>query len=409
MKENSPFTPGSPVPVELFVGRVKEIEEVLRYLRQSSSGRQENVFLSGERGIGKSSFVDYLCSIATKDENFVAVHVFSGGVDNLEELVRRIFEQLINALNSQAWWEKIAKSFESFTKYINKIDVFGVSLGFNPPHADLKDLVRQFPDTIHNLTLKIKENDKRGIFIALDDINGLSKTPDFANWYKSFVDSIPNKYPSFPVLIMPIGLPEIRDALSEIQPSLMRIFRVVEIYKLSDNEVIKFFTNAFKKVNIQVDKTALDILVKYSSGLPIFMHEIGDGVFWIDEDNQIDPEDAFTGIFTAAERIGKKYLDPKVYRAIRSVQYKSILRKVGEQKSSETFNKREIQRILDDKEKKALNNFLTKMQELGIITQDLERGRGFYKFVNQMYFLYVRIESIRSKKEMEKRSNNKKF
>jgi len=55
MKEDSPFTPGSPVPVELFVGRVDQIKEILKYVNQSASGRQENVFFAGERGIGKSS------------------------------------------------------------------------------------------------------------------------------------------------------------------------------------------------------------------------------------------------------------------------------------------------------------------------------------------------------------------
>ncbi len=60
------------------------------------------------------------------------------------------------------------------------------------------------------------------------------------------------------------------------------------------------------------------------------MHEIGDAVFWKDEDGIISENDAMSGIFDAADRIGKKYLDPKVYRAIRSERYRSILRKLGE-------------------------------------------------------------------------------
>ena len=43
-KESSPFTPGSPVPVELFVGRREQIKELLRYVEQTFRGRQENVF-----------------------------------------------------------------------------------------------------------------------------------------------------------------------------------------------------------------------------------------------------------------------------------------------------------------------------------------------------------------------------
>ena len=33
-KEYSPFTPGSPVPVDLFVGRSGQIKEVIRYINE---------------------------------------------------------------------------------------------------------------------------------------------------------------------------------------------------------------------------------------------------------------------------------------------------------------------------------------------------------------------------------------
>jgi len=57
-KPNSPFTPGEPVPVELFVGRQAQIEEVFRYARQASSGRVESVLLCAERGRGAYRFVN---------------------------------------------------------------------------------------------------------------------------------------------------------------------------------------------------------------------------------------------------------------------------------------------------------------------------------------------------------------
>ena len=130
-------------------------------------------------------------------------------------------------------------------------------------------MLRNFPEAIKGVMDKLKE-EKSGIFIALDDINGLSTNPDFANWYKSFVDSVAIRYLSnFPAFIMSIGLPEIRDSLSRLQPSLMRIFRVVSVKKLSDAEVKEFFEKAFKKVNMEVEPEALEDMVKFSSGLPI--------------------------------------------------------------------------------------------------------------------------------------------
>ena len=387
MKENSPFTPGNPAPVELFVGRVEQIEEILKYVRQTSSGRQENVFLAGERGIGKSSLAAFLRHLVDR-ENFLAIHVFVGGVTDLEELVRRIFEQILKETNKQTWFDEISGFFG---KYVKQVDLFGISVSFNPPQEDLKGLVRNFPEALKNIIEKIK-NEKKGLFIVLDDINGISETPEFANWYKSFVDDVATHYINFPAFIMPIGIPEIRDVLSEHQPSLMRIFRVVDIDKLSDKEVNEFFEKTFGKVNIEVEYEAMEVMTRFSSGLPIFMHEIGDAVFWSDDDGIISEDDASSGIIDAAERIGKKYLDPKIYRAIRSEQYRSILRRLGERPLNR-FLKSEIESKLNEKEKKVFNNFLRKMRELGIIVADIEGGRGSYKFVNELYPVYIGMES----------------
>jgi len=394
VKENSPFTPGNPVPVELFVGRVDQIKEILKFVRQTASGKQENVFLAGERGIGKSSLAAFLCYYLTIKENFLSVYVSLGGVTKLEEMTRRTFEQILKEANTQKLRDKISSFFK---KYVIQLDLFGISLSFNPSNRDLENLLRNFPDALRNIMERIKD-EKRGIFIALDDINGLSTNPDFANWYKSFVDNIAIRYPSsFPIFIMTIGLPEIRDNLSGHQPSLMRIFRVVEIEKLSDNEVREFFERAFKRVNMEIKPKAMETMVKFSSGLPILMHEIGEAIFWRDEDGIISERDALVGVLDAADRIGKKYLDPKVYRAIRSERYRSILRKLGE-KPIGFFKKKEIESKLNGEERKVFNNFLRKMRELGIIVPDIESGRGSYKFGNELYPVYIWMESQRSRR-----------
>jgi hypothetical protein len=391
-KEKSPFTPGSPVPVELFIGRKEQITEILRYVMQASSGKQENVFLTGDRGIGKSSLAAFLRHYVATKKNILSIQVFGGRVSTLEELVRHILDQLLKETRDETWFNKIS---HFFGKYIRDVGLFGISVSFNPPEQDLKDLVRNFPEVLSNIVKEMKK-EKAGLFIALDDINGLVEKPDFANWYKSFVDEVATHYEDFPVFIMLTGLPEKRDILSTLQPSLMRIFRVVEIEKLSDEEVESFLSTAFEKADIKVEPDAMEEMVRYSSGLPLLMHEIGDATFWIDTDSVIDEEEALYGIFTAAEAVGKKYLDPKVYRAIRSERYRSILRKLGETWDfSGIFKKREVEANLTEPEKKVFHNFLRKMRELGVIESDLEHGRGAYRFVNEMYPIYISIESDR--------------
>lgn len=75
----------------------------------------------------------------------------------------------------EAWFEHISKFFG---KYIKEVGLFGISVSFNPPEQDLKDLVGNFPEVLNNLLEKIK-NEKAGLFIALDDINGLVEKAEF--------------------------------------------------------------------------------------------------------------------------------------------------------------------------------------------------------------------------------------
>lgn len=392
VKERSPFYPGSPVPVELFVGRSQKIEEIISYVKNAKHGKQENVFLIGTRGIGKSSLASFLRYYVTSELDMVGIHVFLGKVSTLEEMVRSIFERLLRETKGQNWFTKIS-SF--FGKYIKQVGLFGITLAFSPPVDELKEITRNFPETLNNIINAISD-DKKGLFIALDDINGLAGKTEFADWYKSLVDEVATHYHHFPVLFLLVGLPEKRDQLSSLQPSLMRIFRPVEIERLSDDEVEQFIAKAFESVEIKLAPEALAKMVTYSSGLPLLMHEIGDATFWIDTDGYIDEKDAVEGIFNAAEKVGEKYLDPKVYRAIRSDRYISILRKLGREIIPWKFRKKDIEERLTSAEKNVFHNFLRKMRELGVI--EMERERGSYKFVNEIYPIYIWMESNRPKK-----------
>lgn len=176
-KEMSPFTPGSPVPYELFVGRIDQIMELKQYAEQTSFGRQENIFLTGDRGIGKSSLASFLRHYVSTKLDLLGIHVFLGRVSTLEEMVRHIFERILKETEGQTW---IKDTADFFGRYIKQVGLFGISISFNPPEHDLKELVRKFPEALNNLLGRIKDQ-KKGLFIALDDVNGLVEKIEIAN------------------------------------------------------------------------------------------------------------------------------------------------------------------------------------------------------------------------------------
>ena len=61
-----------------------------------------------------------------------------------------------------------------------------------------------FVPTVRRLLNEIK-NQKRALFLILDDINGLAGSEVFANWLKSTVDEISTSQQKMPLCILVVG------------------------------------------------------------------------------------------------------------------------------------------------------------------------------------------------------------
>ncbi|MCD6472985.1 ATP-binding protein [Candidatus Aerophobetes bacterium] len=394
--KESPFTPGRPVPFDYFVARFKEIERLERAIKQVSSGRNENVFISGERGIGKSSLAGFIRYLAEKEYSFIGAHCFLGGVKDLEGMIRVIFQRLLQEVSDKTISDKL-KSI--FGKYIKGVNLFGVVIEFTENRSELHTLIDNFLPVIKKINETIKERKKEGIILVLDDLNGITGVSEFAQFLKSFVDELATSRDSLPLFLILVGIPERREELIKHQPSVARIFDIIDLSPMNKDESKEFFNKMFGKRNISVTSKALSLMVRFSGGFPMLMHEVGDAVFWVDKDNCIDEGDTMNGIIEAAGIVGRKYLDPQVYQVLKSKTYHSTLRKMGKLPIGESFQRKEILKEVSEKEQKAFDSFIRRIKRLGIIKGTEVRGE--YRFVSQLYHLYVLIEAFRAEKEKE--------
>jgi hypothetical protein len=388
---SSPFTPGQPVPLEFFEGRREEIEFLRKKVITSTSGRLQVIFMSGDRGIGKTSLASFVRHLAEKETQVLGIHTFLGGVTSLTEMTRRIFDRFVKENSDKQWYGKVV---DYFADHVREIGLFGITLEFDAPEKDLEKLSKDFAPALQRL-IKLLKDDRKGILLILDDINGLSKSPEFADWLKSLVDEIAVSRESLPLCILLVGLEERRQELIKNNQSLARVFDQVDVKAWSLEETYDFYINAFKKVGLTIDETSLNLLTTYAGGYPTFAHEIGDAAFNKDTDNHIDDGDALVAIVHASIVVGEKYLDRQVLKAMRSERYHTMLSKIASLGSKTYLLRKDIIPLLNEEEKRVFHNFLTKMKKFNVLIPDEEHERGAYRFSNILYSVYFMLEARR--------------
>jgi energy-coupling factor transporter ATP-binding protein EcfA2 len=403
--KESPFTPGRPVPVEYFVARRKEIERLERAIRQASTGRNENVFITGERGIGKSSLAGFARYLAEKEYGFVGTHCLLGAARTLEEAVRAIFQRFLEDCSDKSLFDNLKNTLG---RYIKGVTLFGVGVELADDKSALQELVEGFLPAIREIYEGASRMSKRGLVLILDDLNGITDVPEFSRFLKSFVDGLATSHMPLPLLLVLVGIPDRREDLLKHQPSVARIFDVVDLPVMDEHECKKFFTETtFGKKLITVADDALSLMIEMAGGYPMLMHEVGDAVFWQDKDNRIDRRDATQGIIEAARNVGRKYIGTQVGSVFRNEIYSSILLRLGwKLPIGVTFKRQELLKESSSAgEQKNLDNFLGKVKDLGIM-RDAET-RGEYRFVNPLYHLYIWYMAQEQRKSRRGSQNKK--
>ncbi len=396
-KGKSPFYPGQPVPVELFVGRAKQIERIMnRAVAQVSAGKPIAVFVQGEYGIGKSSIAGFVQWVAEKHHALHGIYAPLGGARELSDVAVTVLEA---TLRSGAFDPKRSEKVRNWlAKYIGKQELFGFTLNAEALRKDAPSLATPFGmlGFLTETVERLKDEGIKGIFLVLDEINGITENPQFANFIKGLVDTNAMSPKPLPLLLMLCGVEERRRQMIQKHQPVDRIFDVIEIEAMDVKEMESFFQRAFDSVSMPVEPSAMSILTQYSAGFPKMMHLVGDAAFWIDRDGIIKQDDASEAILLAAEEVGKKYVDQQVYRALRSPDYKSILAKIGKMDpDTMSFKKADVASGLTESEQKKFNNFLQKMKSLNVLRSGDVPGE--YVFNVRMVRLYIWLQSLEEK------------
>jgi hypothetical protein len=361
-----------------------------------AAGKPVSVFLEGEYGIGKTSVARFAQWLAERNQNLLAIYATLERAEGMDDVGAAVLEA---TLRSGAYNPKLGEKIRSgMAKYIGQQSLFGVTLHAEALRQEAPNVARGLLPFLGQTLTRVRD-EARGIFLVLDEINGIAGNPKFAYCLKGLVDSnaaIALDRPTLPLLLMLCGVEQRRRQLIAQHEPVARIFDVITLERMAEEEMEAFFRKAFETAHMTVEPGALDIMTHYAAGFPKIMHLIGNAAYWLDRDGRIDAADASNAVIRAAEEVGKRYVDQQVYAALRSADYRSILAKIARSgPESMSFTKNDALKGLTETEKKKLNNFLQKMKRLGVLRPGELSGE--YVFNVRMVRLYVWLQSLQKR------------
>lgn len=405
----NPFEPGATVSPGMFVGRSKELNRVIKGFAQTIAGKHENFLIVGERGIGKSSFLNYLRYVAEgsipangNTINFLVIDTDISEKTTQLDLVKKIEMSLNNALAKD---EKTRAFFKDTWAFLKKFEAAGVSLKNGESFLSEELMTEEFSyslaNTIERVINKSGAGDSMGasydgVLLLIDETDNASKELNFGSFIKLLIERLERRgIENFMVCFA--GIHDIIDKLRESHASSLRLFTELSLDRLDDDEIELVIQMALKSanktntLNTSITSNARTQLVSFAEGYPHFIQQFGYSAFETDTDGKISKEDVLDGAIKsdgAIEEIGNKYYRDSFYIKIKKDSYRQVLRIMAEE-SDGWVSKSDIKEKFTGKDS-TLDNAIAALRNRGIILSKLGEI-GVYRLQHKGFALWIKI------------------
>lgn len=392
----------------MFAGRYSQLNALETALRQTREGRPKSFMLTGERGIGKTSLLQYFKWIAQghididrERMNFLVVDLDLDATSTDLGLIRRVSL----AMNRELAKTEPAKSFLSTGwQFLSRVEAFGVSLREEARPTDHETLHDEFAHSLASTCNRISKADAASVFgahydgliLLVDEADNAPKALRIGSFFKLLTERV-QRHGCDRLMIGIAGMPALRDVLRESHPSSLRIFDELPLDPLSRDDVSWAIDRALTVANGGNDeKTSIDdagrsALINLSEGYPHFIQQFGYSAFAADTDCVIDAEDVRRGAFGplgAMEKIGDRYYRDDFYNKIQKDSYRQVLRIMADNENR-WVSKQAIRSEFKGSSS-VLDNALHALRERKLVLAK-EGERGMYRLQHRGFAFWIKL------------------
>lgn len=281
----NPFEPNRPISPARFVGREKEVAELDAALEHLKRGSPRHFLVTGHRGIGKTSFLDFIRDHASNGDgrfNFLVVDFVIYRSASQGDLIRGIEAELKRAV---AEYDPFCEFVVRAWSFVRRIEAAGVSLKEAPSLTPLPAIYKDAANALINTANKICDHSNLvhgydGILILLDEVDQASGQLDLGTFLKYLLETL-NREKCNRVAFGLAGLSSSREILLSSHRSSLRIFDELALEGLSRddfNELISYVIFSVRQnfdQDFDITREAVDLIFYYSDGHPHFVHQFG--------------------------------------------------------------------------------------------------------------------------------------
>ncbi|WP_323158269.1 ATP-binding protein [Pseudomonas viridiflava] len=412
MSKINPFKPNSPVSSGMFAGRMKEISSLEKGLHQTKSGYGANFLVTGERGIGKSSLMNFLkimssgaVDMGLGKFNFLTVNVVVSERTTLVTLIKLIERCIYRELGKVEGVRKFLADTWSFVQRIKVMDS-GIQQSAMESESDL--LIDEFAYSLSETCARIcnpqkGESAKDGIVFIIDEADNACPDLHIGYFFKA-VSEMLQQHGCQHIMFVVAGLPEVVEKLDKSHASSIRIFTHLKVKELNFSDtkyVLDRGLNEGNKLNSEqttMGDFAKDHLATLSEGYPHFIQQFAYSAFEQNADGEISIEDVLEGAFNeggALDAIGSRYYESDYHSKIKSDEYRKVLSIMAEN-MSEWIKKSDI-RAKFSGDDQTLTDALRALTTRKIILKNPSKI-GEYRLQQRGFALWIKLFGSREKK-----------
>lgn len=287
----NPFIPHHPSAAGNFVGRRSELRRLEASLLHAIQEKPINFMLTGERGVGKTSLLNYVQSMARRIDssesqafNFLVVQVQIDRSTTLLDLVRKIEGALRKELDRN---EPARKFLVQSWGFLRRLEVAGISIREETEKPSL--MWEDFADTLLQTVRRVCRPDHPetgfvginfdGLLLLMDEVDTANSELQLGAFLKCLTEYL-QRGGCNRLIIGLSGLPQMVDVILRSHPSALRVFEDLRLSRLPRNEVrelVDTFLLTAQQDNrrlFEMDQSAFDLVMELSEGHPHFVQQI---------------------------------------------------------------------------------------------------------------------------------------